>query len=297
MIEIRHLQLLKVLSETKNVTRAAEQLFLSQSALSHQLRGLQDHFNGELFTRSGKEMIPTMLGQSLIASAEEILPQLKAAEEKAMQIAKGSVGNIRISTACYTFYHWLSPVLKTFRSSYPNIELALVTDAAYQLESFFKAGKLDVSLTHYKPTFQGIESFPLFEDELLLVVHQDHPFAVQKIVEIEQLAEVHYITYQADLKKSITYQEVFKSNNVAPQKITHVQLTEAILEMIRANMGVSILSNWAIQPHLLDGELVAIRIGKKGVHRRWWASILKQKVTPHYLENFIECFHAIELNR
>ena len=219
----------------------------------------------------------------------------KRGDHKLKSQINGSSGELKISTACYTFYHWLSPVIKSVRKQYPNLEINLVSEAAYRLEEFFKEGKLDVALTHYQPDSKYLQSYEMFEDELMLVVHEDHPLANKKHVDIEDLKDIHYLSYQTDLAKSITYQQIFKANNIAPTKISKVHLTEAIIEMIKADLGVSILSNWAIQPHLEKGGIRALSITKKKFKRSWWASVLKQEQIPQTIEVFINSFDQLEL--
>src|SRR6185295_10200313 len=131
-LEIRHLRLIVAVSEEKGVTKAGERLHLTQSALSHQLRDIEERLGTPLFLRMNKKMILTQAGERLLQTAHRVLDELKRTEEHISQIAADKQGTIRISTECYTCYHWLPDLLKDFNQKYPGVEVKIVVEATHR---------------------------------------------------------------------------------------------------------------------------------------------------------------------
>src|SRR5512143_1076312 len=165
-LEIRHLKLLAAIAEEESVTAAGKRLHLTQSALSHQLRDAESKLGTQLFLRLGKRMVPTAAGEKLLECARRVLQQLQQTESHIQDLNGGLQGLIRLSTECYTCYHWLPPVLQRFHSRFPkvdvNIDIATTDDPAQGLLT----GKLDVVVMTSPPANKNLHLSPLGEDEL-----------------------------------------------------------------------------------------------------------------------------------
>src|SRR5215210_3114535 len=146
MLDTRHLKLIVAVSEEKSVTRAGERLHLTQSALSHQLRDIEEKLGTPLFSRVNKRMVLTQAGERLLQSARQVLGELKRAEDDIAQIAAGDHGTLRISTECYTCYHWLPEMLKEFNRKYPKVEVKILLEATRRPIEALLNGKLDFAI-------------------------------------------------------------------------------------------------------------------------------------------------------
>ncbi|MEO1263965.1 MAG: LysR family transcriptional regulator [Bacteroidota bacterium] len=293
-MEIRHLKLIKAVADYGTLTKAASKLFLSQSALSHQLKELESKLGGEVFYRIHKKMILSPVGEHLYAAADQVLDILQKSDAQVRQSLGGKGAFIRVSAQCYTFFNWLSSLLSSYRPQFPDVEIRIIPEATFTTFEWLEKGRLDVGIFHYKPAGNGISVFPLFEDELVLVTAPESPLAKKTYVKPSNLSDSHYITHL--LAKgciSRTYQEVFVDHAVKPAQITEVQLTEVILEMVRSGLGVSIMARWSVESYLEKGYVKAIPIGKKGMHRTWYAATLKSRQRPEYIEAFIECLKEL----
>ena len=293
-MEIRHLKLVKAVADYGTLTKAASKLFLSQSALSHQLKELESELGGEVFYRIRKKMVLSPVGQHLYDAADQVLDILQKSDALIRQHLEGSNAYIRVSAQCYTFFSWLSGVLSNYRLQFPDVDLRIVPEATFTTSDWLEKGKLDVAIFHYKPEGNNISVSRLFEDELLLVTAPESPLAKKTYVKPSDLSGAHYITYL--LAKGCigrTYQEVFVDHAVEPAKITEVQLTEVILEMVRSGLGVSIMARWAVESYLEKGYIKATPIGRKGMHRTWYAATLKSRKRPEYIEAFIGCLREL----
>lgn len=297
-IEMRHLKLVKAVAETRNITRAATQLFLTQSALSHQLRELQNVYNDPVFTRINKEMVPTKVGERLIETSLKVLGEIDQGNSDIRRLINGANGELRISTQCYTFYHWLSPILGPFHKAHKNIEVKVVPEATYNTVGYLKDNKIDIAILHTNPKDRQLRTRELFEDELVLIASPKNPLAKKPFVVSADLLDETYITYALPqgTGHGLTFARLFARGPI-PTKIVKMALTEAIIEMVKTNLGVAIVANWAIEPYLKSNQIVRVRVTKGGTRRKWLAATLKRKeADPPHVQHFIDTIINCRLN-
>src|SRR5262245_34795398 len=176
-LEIRHLLMVQAIAEEGTVTKAAIRLHLTQSALSHQLLGIEEKLSAILFQRVGKRMMITPAGERLLGAAKNVLTELRRAEDDIVQKAMARDGILRISTECYTCYHWLPSHLKKFSAEYPRVEVRIAVEATHQPLQALLDGKIDVGIISSRLRNAKITYTPLFKDELVVVTSPGHPFS------------------------------------------------------------------------------------------------------------------------
>ncbi|QDK80519.1 LysR family transcriptional regulator [Spirosoma sp. KCTC 42546] len=285
-MEIRHLQMVKEVASSGNLTKAADRLFLTQSALSHQLKELESYFDTQLFIRDKKQMLLTPAGEVVLQAAEKILQEVIETRAKVRCLTDKEAGEVRLCTQCYTSYHWLAGFLREFQAIYPKVDIKVELEAATQAaDHHLLANKIDVAITEgdENPKFSYT---PLFQDEFVAIVAPDHAWVGRSWVEIDEFASQNYIMYNVPDEESSNFLMLFK--NRRPLKVYKITLTEAILEMVKAGLGVAVLPNWVVRPYLQSGQLSAVRITKQRVLRTWYAATLKTKQLPPYTTAFIE---------
>jgi len=284
-LETRHLRLVVAIADYGSLTRAGNQLHLTQSALSHQLSDLESQLAVKLFERLGKRMEPTLAGERLISRARITLQQLREMEHEVKQIASGREAVLRIATECYTCYHWLPPVLKAFGERYPKIEIQIVPGATARPIRALLAGKIDICIVLQRPRDRRVESVPLFDDELVAVVAPTHPLASRAYLEASDFAQEHLLNYSPP-EESFLFQHLLTPAGVVPRQFSQMQLTEAIIELVKAGMGTAALARWAVEPHVRAGTLRAIPLTDAGLPRRWFSATRATKSRPQHLREF-----------
>jgi len=287
-MEIRHLRLIKAIVEEGSITRAIDTLHLTQSALSHQLKEAELQLGTRIFLRQNKKLILTKAGEKLYETANEILDKLADTEKQIRSLVFGEVGEIRISTECYSSYHWLPSVLKQFHQLYSNIELTIVMEATHYPLQKLLDNKLDVAIVSDLVKDDNIKYVELFQDELVMVVSEHHPWADKKFVVAEDFVNEHLFIHSLPLETVTVHQMLLKPAKVSPRKITPLPLTEASIEMVKAEMGVMSMAKWAFLPHQKNTSLRAIKIGKNGLKRKHFIAYLNNKPYPDYFFQFIE---------
>jgi LysR family transcriptional regulator for metE and metH len=291
-LEIRDFRLVVAISELGTLTRAGQQLNLTQSALSHQLADLERRLGAPLFERSGRRMIPTRLGARLASHGKELLERLGDVERDVFDAAARHEAVLRIATECYTCYHWLPPVLQEFRQLHPSVDVEVVPSATARPLAALVAGRLDLSIVSTVTRDRRITFTPLFEDELLLVVAPEHRLAGRRQVDPAELRRERVLLYSKP-DDSFVYRRVLAPAGVSPRQVTPIQLTEAMIELIKSSMGVGVLARWAIQREVDAGLVAVASLGPDGVRRRWRAATRAAGTTPAYLAAFVEFLRRV----
>lgn len=287
ILEVRHLSLVNEIASSGSVTRAAERLHLTQSALSHQLRDIESRLGIQLFLRLGKRMVLTPPGERVLGTAKRVLDELGRAEEDLKLMSQDGKGVLRLCTQCNTGYHWLPPLLQSFHRKYPGVDVQIIVTATERPIEALLDGQIDLAVVTSEVTDRRLQLVPLFEDELVAVVAPTHPFAKRAFIEPIDFTEEHLIIYTADRHDSYTFMRILGPAGVEPERVSQVPLTEAILELVKAGLGVSVMARWAIEPALETGAVKAVRIGKRGVYRSWTAVTLRDRVEPKWQREFV----------
>jgi LysR family transcriptional regulator for metE and metH len=287
-IELRHLRMVTALEVSGTLTRAAEALYVTPSALSHQLRDVEERLGTALYLRVGKRLVLTPAGERVLAMAHRVLEEVSATEALVRQLSTEQDAVIRVCAQCNTGYHWLPAVVQTFRRTHPRVHVALsVEHTARPLDALLD-GRLDLAIVTEPVAHAACIVRPLFEDEHAAVVAPDHPFASRAFVRPEDFAGERLLLYSSSPEESFTVQKILKPARVEPLSVSFVMLTEALLEMVKARLGVSVMQTWAIAPALRAGEVRAVPITPGGIHRRWFAVTLKAAGRRPHVEAFVD---------
>jgi LysR family transcriptional regulator for metE and metH len=284
-MELRHLKMIREVAISGNLTKATERLYLSQSALSHQLKEVEEFFGTQIFIRQKKQMLLTTAGKLIFEMGEKVINELEATKKTVQNITQKDTGEIRISTECYTSYHWLSGFLSEFNALYPKVELVIDADATTHALGHLLNNKLDVAIVEENKS-RKLDYTPLFSDEFYVLIANQHAWADRHWIEINELPAEPYIMYHLPEEESSLYQLFFKKKK--PVKLYKIMLTEAILEMVKAGIGFTVMPYWVASQYVDTGQVSAIRITRRGLKRTWYAATLKDKEIPAYMMAFIK---------
>lgn len=283
-LDIKHLRLLDAVMKNGNLSRAAKQLNLTQSALSHQLKNLEQNCQQSLFLRGGKKMVPTAAGERILESSRAILQELAILGEDLQGIADGTEGTIKLSSECYTSYHWLPKVVDQFAQEFPNVQVRISSPVSEDLLQQLANGQIDLAITMYAGP-EKVNSYPMFSDELVLLVHPGNKLAKQKEVNREQLLQETLIAYPHGKEK--LFKLLFGASDMSLPNVLEMPLTEGILEWCAAGLGVAVMARWAATRYIKERGLQAVSINVPGTIRTWHALTRKQE-QPIYLQEFID---------
>ena len=286
-LDSRHLRLIAEVARTESVTRAADRLNVTQSAISHQLRELEDKLGTAIFVRSGRRMLLTPAGRVIVDAAEEVLDAISRVEARVEQLARQKAGELRVCTHCYTGYHWLPAIVEGLRQRFPAFELRIAPEYTVDPIAALLDAKLDVAIMNDDSSDKRVRYRELFDDEHVAVVPPSHPWSDRAYVTPEDVAGEQLYLYSRSIDQSFIIQKVMRPLGVEPRRVTYLQLTEGIIEMVKAGLGISVLPKWSIEHAIASDRVRAIRITRNGVFRKWYAASLSGAVSSPFSEEFV----------
>jgi LysR family transcriptional regulator for metE and metH len=271
-LDIRHLEMIVALADTPRVTEAAEKLRITPSALSHRLREVERRLEMPLFMRVHKRLRPTPAADYLAQVAKRLLADMARAEEDVRKMARGVRHVVRLAVESYSAYHWLPPFLRHLREIEPDVGIEVVAAAARNTLSSLHERIVDLIIVSGEVNRAGVELVPLFEDELYFVMAPEHRLAGKACIEGDDIVGEDFITYTRVPEPDREYARLFRPSNSYPNWTEVVEVPEAIVEMVAAGLGTSVLAGWAVQNAVNDGRIVAARVGEAGIVIPWFAA-------------------------
>jgi LysR family transcriptional regulator, regulator for metE and metH len=291
-LDVKHLRLVAGIADCGSMTSAASRLHLTQSALSHQLREIEARFDTPFFLRVGRRMVLTAAGRRVLESARRILDDLVRTEEDIRLLAGDSAGVIRVCTQCNTGYGWLPRLLATFARKHPGVGVNIVADATDHPVEALLEGRVDVAILTSKVKDHRVRVRPLFMDEMVAVVARTHPLAARAWVSPRELAAEHLLLYASVPEESFMLTSVLAPAGLVPARVSFIMLTEAMIAMAQAGIGVGILPRWSAEAAIASRAVVALSITRRGVRRQWAAATLRTGTVPSSLTDFIDLIAA-----
>ena len=298
MIELRHLRTLVALRDTGSLVEAADRLFLTQSALSHQLKDLEDRLECTLFVRKTKPPRFTSAGRRLLELADEVNPMVRTAERDIARLAGGEAGRLHICIECHSCFQWLIPAIDKYRSNWPEVELDLTGGFNFEPLPALSRGDLDLVITSDPLEVPGIRYIPLFRYEVMLAVASDHVLGGRSHIEAEDLARETLITYPVDRNRLDVFTKFLDLQNVEPALVRTAELTPMMVQLIASGRGVASLPTWALTEYLERQTIVAVKFGPNGLWATLFAAIREDQFESPFMEDFIQtsvetCFNNL----
>jgi LysR family transcriptional regulator for metE and metH len=284
-LEVRHLLTLIALRDTGSLVRAAQQLHLTQSALSHQIKALEQQFGTALFLRKSVPVQFSPAGQRLLTLAEQLIPQLEDAERDVIRMTEGSQGTLRIAVECHTCFDWLMPAMDVFRQHWPDVDLDIVSGFHADPVALLHQQRADLAIVSEMEE-DDVHYFPLFSFQIMGLVANDHPLATRGYLRPKDFANDTLITYPVPDDMLDIMRQVLRPAGITPTRRTS-ELTVAILQLVASRRGIAALPLWAVQSYLRRGYVTARPIGKHGLTGRLFATTLPSIHEKAYVEDFV----------
>ena len=288
ILEVRHLRTLVALRDSGSLVRAAQLLNLTQSALSHQIKLLEDRYGQPLFERKSVPPQFTAVGERLLALADAMLPQVEGAERDIARLVLGQGGQMRIAVECHTCFDWLMPAMDAFRTRWPEVELDIVSGFHADPVGLLHQGRADVAIVSEVDTDEaGVDYHALFGFEIRALLANTHPLVAKPHLVAQDFADQTIITYPVPDEMLDLIRQVLEPAGVRPPRRT-TELTVAMLQLVASGRGVAALPLWAVQSYLDRGYVTARPIGDKGLRGELHAACLPSLSANPYLQDFVQ---------
>ncbi len=287
-IEMRHLRTLVALRETGSLVEASERVFLTQSALSHQIKELEGRLGCSLFLRKTRPVRFTSAGNRLLQLADEVLPRLHNAELDLDRFAGGQSGRIIMAIECHSCFEWLLPAIDAYRNEWSDVELDISSGFHFAPFPALARGDLDLVITADPLDEPSITYFPIFSYEAQLAVAKRHPLVEKPWAEPRDLADEVVITYPVDRERLDLFSGFLEPAGVEPARVRHAELTTMIVQLVASGRGVTCLPNWALHEYLQNDYVVVRSLGEEGVWPTLYAAVRKDQADAPFMKAFID---------
>lgn len=287
MLERHHLAILREIDRQGSLTAAAKSLFLTQSALTHAIKKLEQHLGVVLWRKEGRRLRLTPAGLQLLALSHRVLPQFEHAEQRLQEMAKGQRGSLRIGMECHPCYQWLVKIVEPYLHEWPKIDVDVKQEFTFGGMAALFAYDIDILVTPDPLLKPGIVFQPVFDFEQVLVVAKSHPLAKRDYVTPEQLVDDVLITYPVSVERLDIFSQFFMPAQCSPKVHKTMETTDMILQMVAAGRGVTALPGWLVAEYSAHLPIKALRLNPEGVAKQIFLGVREADQDLDYLSGFL----------
>ena len=286
-LEFRHLRSIRAIHQAGGVGRAADLLNITQSALSHQLKGLEEQCGVELFVRRTKPLRLSAAGMKLLRLADEVLPRIDALEDEFRALIAGKSGRLHIAIECHACFEWLFPVLEKFRHAWPDVDVDIRPGLAFGALPALAREDVDLVISSDPEAMEGVVFTPLFDYEPRFIAASSHPLAKKPFVDAEDFRDEVLITYPMDRGRLDIFSGLLGPARVEPRSVRQVELTAVILLLVASGRGVSVLPDWVLREVRSSSDYVTLPLTEHGMTKRLYAATRSDDATKPFMAHFL----------
>ena len=286
-LEFRHLRTIRAIHQAGGVGKAADLLNITQSALSHQLKGLEDQCGVELFARRTKPLRLSAAGMKLLRLAEDVLPRIDALEDEFRALVSGKSGRLHIAIECHACFEWLFPVLEKFRHAWPDVDVDIRPGLAFGALPALLREEVDLVVSADPEDLPGVTFTPLFDYEPRFVAAGNHPLAGKPFVVAEDFRDETLITYPVDRARLDVFTGLLTPAKVEPRAIRQVELTAVILLLVASGRGVAVLPDWVLREVKYSSDYVTRPLTEGGMTKRLFAATREEDATRPFMAHVL----------
>ena len=287
-IELRHLRTIRAIHQAGGLARAAEMLNITQSALSHQVAGLEGQVGMELFARRSRPMTLSAAGVRLLRAADRILPEINALEDEFRALTLGKTGRLHIAIQCHACFDWLFPVLEMFRQSWPEIDVDIRAGLAFDSFPALLREEVDLVISSNPEPLAGVTFNPLFDYHPMFLAAANNPLAAKAVITAEDFRDQTIIHYPVTRDKLDVFTELLTPAKVEPMATRPVELTAVILMLVASNRGVAVLPDWVLRDVKSSADYITRPLGPQMVTKRLFAATRAEDTAKPYIAHFLK---------
>lgn len=295
MLELRFLRSVVAIAETGSISKAGKRLNLSQPALSHQMKALEDYLGVELFQRKSNPLRLSAAGERLLHTAYEVEKIVMHCERDIVRIADGRAGQLRIAVECHSCFDWLMPSMDAFREGWPEVEMDLVSGFQPDPLGLLAEDVADLVIVSQAKPRSGVTFHPLFRYEVLALLARNHPYTQKDYLTARDFARETLVTYPIPDDRIDVIREILSPAGVEPAR-RKTELTVAILQLVASHRAIAAMPGWAVQPYLDKGYIAHRPIRKSGLFANLYAATTTEKASAFYMTEFLDTMRRISFS-
>ena len=291
--ELRHLRAVRAIHRSGGLSKAADILHLTQSALSHQIRGLENQVGVDLFVRRTKPLKLSAAGMRMLKLADRVLPEIDATEEEFRALLSGKTGRLHIAIECHACFEWLFPVLDTFRKAWPDVDVDIRPGLAFDALPALAREEVDLVVSSDPEQHPDLEFSPLFDYEPVFVASSQHVLAQKKWIEAQDFCDETLITYPVNRSRLDVFSQLLMPAKVEPRAIRQVELTAVILLLVASNRGVAVLPDWVVREVRYNSDYITRPLTEKGLTRRLYAATRSEDTIKPFMAHLLKLARTV----
>lgn len=270
-LELRHLAMLEAIADAATLGEAARRLRITPSALSHRLAEAERRIGASLVVRGGARPELTPVGRRLLPIATRALRELRDVEREATAEVPGAPV-VRLAASSMCGYQWLPALVRRLATRPAPIELEVAMDMSLDPVGAVRAGTLDVAVVPAAVRERGLRSVPLFDDEMVAVLPPSHPKAARSWLGPRDFLDETYVADATRPETGREFDRFFRPAGVAPTRVLRAGVTEGVLALVGAGLGLTILSRLTVAPYASLAPFALRPLGRKGLRFQWHAA-------------------------
>ncbi|MBC2769512.1 LysR family transcriptional regulator [Pusillimonas minor] len=294
MLDRIHLSIIQEVEKQGSLTAAAGVLHVTQSALSHSMKKLEQQLGTDIWLREGRSLRLTQAGQYLLSVANRVLPQLSLAEERLQQFAQGERGTLRIGMECHPCYQWLLKIVSPYLTAWPDVEVDVKQKFQFGGIGALFAYEIDLLVTPDPLNKPGLIFESVFDYEQVLVVAADHRLAKKEYITPKELTNEILVTYPVPVERLDIYSMFLTPAGITPKSHKPIETTDIILQMVASGRGVAALPRWLVLEYTNKMNIVPVKLGKHGIAKNIFLGIREADKDIDYVRSFIDKAKALE---
>ena len=275
VMDFHQLKVFSMAVKGGSFTAASQLLRLSQSTISQHIKQLEEDLGCELFLRVGRRVVLTEAGKLLSEHCERIFQDVQNAERALKELNGLQRGRVRFGSGATTLIYQLPTVFETFIKEYPSIELVIMSDTTDVILNEIRVERLDLGLVMRPFEERDFDFTPLCEEEVMIAIPSNHPFASKKKLSIHDLNSLQFILYEQETVMRKIIDQHFEKLGVQPRIAMVMENIEAIKSLVGAGLGASVLPEHAVGNEALDKKVKLMRAGNQVLFRE--LGLVRQK--------------------
>lgn len=271
MTTLSQLRTFQTVARLNSFSRAAQELHLTQPAVSAQIGALESALRIRLFERNGKTITLTEPGRIALSCAQDIGERLARMRRELDDLGAVVAGRLQIGASMVAGVYFLPEVLARFRDLYPQADLSLRVEPGRQIIDQIQRNELDVALVGEVAGFTDshVAFKPILQDELIVIAQPDHPLVDAGIVELDALAELPFVLPESHSASGESIHDQLRAAGITLKSVIELGNTGAVKHAVMAGLGLSIISRMAVVRELEEGRLCSLRIADLALHRQF----------------------------
>ena len=287
-IELRHLRTVKAIHDTGGVGRAADVLNITQSALSLQIKSLEEQTGVELFVRRSKPLRLSAAGLRFLRLAERVLPEIDALQHEFSALRSGRSGRLHIAIECHACFEWLFPVLERFRKLWPDVDVDIRPGLAFDALPALQKEDVDLVVSSDPENLAGVTFTHLFDYAPVFVASSQHALAQKPFIEAEDFRGETLITYPVDRSRLDLFNQLLIPAKVEPAHVRQVELTAVILLLVASNRGVTVLPDWVVREVKYHSDYITRPLTQNKITRGLFAATRDVDLEKPFMRDLIQ---------